>query len=237
MPPLLPEIDLANFAVMSPPRRRKALESFQLKRPPHSYDPFRKSSLDVMNVDAGPLGLGTGTPWNVIESDIRKRSRHAGEEAANLGVAKALHQFIADADIRGRRHDFLALPLGTSTRVEYWSKIVLSVEGRPLVPFIDPRRQSTRLSIEGRRFVLSAMHERIRAVDPDFSDSIMGIFQFGAVGATERLAQLHTDAGLDLLDFDTLDELVRETYAMWHEVLAERHAEARRGTGTHGPLI
>jgi hypothetical protein len=42
---------------------------------------------------------------------------------------------------------------------------------------------------------------------------------------------------VEQLDFETLDAKVQETYAIWHEVLEQREAQSRRGTGTRGPLL
>lgn len=113
------------------------------------------------------------------------------------------------------------------------------MNGRPLVPFIDPRK-AKKLTKEGRRFAFSVMHERIRAADPDFSVVELGIVQFDAMArgdAVVRIPKLYMASDIELFDFDAIDAMVRETYYIWHAVLAEREADARRrGTGTAGPL-
>lgn len=107
------------------------------------------------------------------------------------------------------------------------------------MPFIDPRK-AKRLTKDGRQFAFSVMHERIRAADPDFLEVELGIVQFEAVmqgDVVVRIPRLYTASDVELLDFDTVDAMVRETYDIWHAVLAEREADARRrGTGTAGPL-
>jgi hypothetical protein len=108
-----------------------------------------------------------------------------------------------------------------------------------MVPFVDPRK-SKKLTAEGRRFAFSAMHERIRAADPDFDDVELGIVQFGTDSRDPhlRVPVLYTAGDVKLFDFDTLDAMVQETYAIWSEILDEREADTRRrGTGTRGPLI
>ena len=126
-----------------------------------------------------------------------------------------------------------------SEKVSFWLPAVIAIDGKPLVPFIDPRR-TKKLTGEGRRFAFSVMHERIRAADPDFAEVELGILQFGTDGEDRktRTPRLFTAQDVALFDFDALDAMVRETYQLWHEVLTEREAEARRrGTGTTGPLI
>jgi hypothetical protein len=111
--------------------------------------------------------------------------------------------------------------------------------GRPLVPFIDPRK-TKKLTSEGRRFAFSVMHERIRVAEPDFAEVELGIIQFGVFSEDPeiRVPKLFTARDVALFEFEAIDAMVRETYQVWHEVLEERETETRRrGTGTTGPLI
>lgn len=127
--------------------------------------------------------------------------------------------------------------MGGGQKVAYWLPMVLSHEGQPLVPFIDPRR-SRGLTREGRRFVFSMMHERIRAADPDYEAVQLAVFQFGDSGKDQRNPILHIDNGVTLFSLDELEAMVTTTYMLWQEVCEEREVEARRkGTGTRGPLI
>lgn len=233
----LPELDLARIAPMPRDQKRRALEQMKLGRPPYSYDPMRQSALDILNIEPGPLGAGARTPWHVIEADVRRRAKTADEADANLRVAEGLYSFADANHLRGRRHEFFPLAIGTSEKVTYWFQAVLAVGEKALVPFIDPRR-AKKLSAEARRFVFSVMHERIRVADPDFAHVGLAIIQFAAPDEGSRVPQLFTDDGLELLEFDALDAMVRETYELWREVLEEREAETRRRAGgTRGPLI
>jgi hypothetical protein len=106
-----------------------------------------------------------------------------------------------------------------------------------LIPFFDPRR-SRGLTVVGRRFVFSMMHQAIRVADPDLATVGFGIFQFASGDEGARVLRLRTEESVTLYDFAELDEMIRETYAIWIEVLAEREAEdRRRASGTHGPLL
>jgi len=137
----------------------------------------------------------------------------------------------------GRAQEFFPLAMGTGQRVAYWLPMVLSHEGRPIVPFIDPRR-SRGLSRASRRFVFSMMHEHIRAADPDYDAVGLAIFQFGEPTDGLRAPILHLDEGVDLIPLAELEVMVATTYALWQEVSEEREVETRRRAGgTRGPLI
>lgn len=78
----------------------------KLGRPPYSYGPTRQSLLEILNVDAGPLGVVPRASWSQIAEEVAKRSRTDDEEAANLAVAHALYGFADAHAIVGQRHEF-----------------------------------------------------------------------------------------------------------------------------------
>ena len=90
---------------------------------------------------------------------------------------------------------------------------MLTIKKRPLVPFFDPRRAKS-LTIEGRRFVFSVMHEHIRAADPDFAEVALGVVQFSLSEKGPRIPAIIMDDGVRLFTFDELDRMVRETYEL-----------------------
>jgi len=233
----LPDLDLARIAPMTPERKRNALNTLKLGHPPYSYEPLRRTILDVLNIQAGPLASVPRTPWSAIASEVRRRSRKPDEFKANIAVAEALYGYASEHDISGIRHEIYPMNIGVSEKVVYWTPAVVSIDGRPVVPFIDPRRSAKQLTSAARLFVFSVMHERIRVADPDFADVGLCIIQFGC--EDNRRIPIHYSAdGLTLIPFDGLDQMVRETYAIWQEVLEEREANIRRrSSGTHGPLI
>lgn len=235
----LPDLDLARIAPLPSDQKRAALRQMKLGHPPYSYQPMRGSMLDILNVEAGPLGVVPRAPWQSVADQISKGSRSAEEAEANLAVAFALYGYASAESIAGRRHEFFPLAIGVSEKVSFWLPAVIALNGGALVPFIDPRR-TKKLPSEGRRFVFSVMHQRIRAADPDFAEVELGILQFGVSGENQRLRvpRLFTARDTVLFDFDAIDAMVRETYQIWREVLEERESETRRrGTGTTGPLI
>lgn len=234
--PLLSEIDLARVCPLPRDQRRRALEAIRYGRPPYSYAPIRANLSDVLNVRAGMIGSLPRVPWSKIEQDIRRRSSSEAEQDANLRVGRGLFDYVDERALTGRHHEIFPLALGVGTKVVFWHPVVLSVDRRPLIPFFDPRRAKA-LTAEGRRFVFSVMHERIRVADPDFAEVTLGIFQFSLSEKGPRVPRVHTDAGVTLFTFDELDQMVRETYAMWREVCEERVAEVRRKASGSGGLM
>jgi hypothetical protein len=191
----------------------------------------------VLNVRAGMVGPLPRLPWAKIAREIRRRSRSDAEEEANLRVGRGLFDYVEESGITGRHHEIFPLALGTTTKVVFWHPVVLSVDKRPLIPFFDPRRAKS-LTAQGRRFVFSVMHERIRAADSDFAEVGLGIYQFTLTDKGPRIPVLYTDAGISLFSFEELDQMVRDTYEMWREVCEGREAEARKKAGgKRGDLI
>jgi hypothetical protein len=233
----LPDIDLARIASLPKERRRRPLEQIRFGRPPFSYGPFRTCFPDIFNIQSELFGPAKPTDWTFIEAQLRRTCRSDEELTANLMVGRGLHQFASDEAMLGRTQEFSPLPMGGGQKVSYWLSMILSHEGRPIVPFIDPRR-SRGLTSEARRFVFSMMHERIRAADPDFEAVRFVIFQFGELSGDRRNPRLYTDDGVQLFPFNALEAMVTETYELWQDVCEERELEVRRkATGTRGPLI
>lgn len=233
----LPDIDLARIAPLPPEQQRRQLEQMRNGRPPFSYDPLRGCFHDIFNVQPEMFGPVVATDWSVIAGLLQRKCRSEDELRSNLAVAKGLHQFTTEVGMLGRAQEFFPLAMGTGQKVSYWLSLILLMNGRAIVPFIDPRR-SKGLTREARRFVFSMMHERIRAVDPDYAAVGFGIFQFGDLTEGQRKPVVHSDEGVELFSLDQMEAMVEATYALWREILAERDEDARRrGTGTTGPLL
>jgi hypothetical protein len=177
-------------------------------------------------------------PWEAVAAEVMRRCKRSDEEvSANLRVAEGLFRYAEALTLAGRRHEFFALPLGVIAKVNFWSPVVVAIDGRATVPFFDPRR-AKKLTERGRRFAFSVMHERIRAADPDFSDVALAIYQFENTDAGMRPAKPYFDDGVSLFGFHDLADMTRETYEMWHEVLDEREEEVRRrAAGMKGDLL
>ncbi|PDT73352.1 hypothetical protein [Bradyrhizobium sp. C9] len=232
----LPETDLARIAPLSRDEKRRALQQMQFGRPPYSYAPVRATISDVLNIQSDLIGPMPATPWEKIEGTIRRKSKSDAEEQANLQVAAGLFDFVQAREIVGRRLDIFPLQLGIGTKVVFWQPVVLTFNERALIPFLDPRRAKG-LTANGRRFVFSVMHERIRAADPDFADVTLAIVQFARSKNGPRTPVIFTDEKIELFKFDELDQMVRETYELWTEILEGRTAETRRRSAGGGGLF
>lgn len=231
----LPELDLARIATQRKDEQRKQLEQMRFGRPPFSYAPLRACYHDIFNIQPDLFAPVAPTEWLQIETTLRRKSTSDDEFKANFAVAKGLHQFALTAEMRGRQQDFYQLAMTMGQKVSYWLPMVLAHEGRPIIPFIDPRR-SRGLNNEGRRFAFSMMHERIRAADPDFEEVRLAIIQFGKFDEDRRHPRVHTDEGVTLFTLGELEQMVATTYSLWAEVLEDRTEEVRR-SGSSGPLI
>lgn len=234
----LPEIDLARVATLPTDQKRRALEHFKLGHPTITYKPVRSRFADIFNVQPDMFAVADPTAWAVLERLIRAKATSDDECNANLLVAKGLHEFARSNALRSRSQAFFPLSLSIGEKVEYWLPMVTALDAVPLVIFIDPRR-GKRLTAEARRFVFSMMHEHIRVANPDFATARLGIVQFGDAADDQRPVKLSTDEGVELLGFDQLDQMVRETYDIWREVSEAREDEVRRRAagGGHGPLF
>ncbi len=235
--PLLPEIDLARIAPQRDDMKRKSLEQMKVGFSTFSYKPVRSCFADIFNVQPElDLGIAKPTPWNVIESALRKKSRSENEFTYNRRVAIGLHEFATSGRVFGRKHEFFPLSMGMGRKVTFWLPMILAIDNEASALFIEPRR-TRGLSSQGRRFAFSMMHERIRAADEDFAGVKLTIAQFSDPAGDRRDVTLHTDEGVDLYSREELEYMVSSTYEMWREVHEERERKTRgRDTGT-GPLI
>jgi hypothetical protein len=230
-------LDLARIAPLPTDQKRVELRRLKGGRPPFSYDPMRHRILDILNADAGPLAHLPRTPWKTISAAIRAKSRSPKEATANLEVSEGLYDYATDHGLVGRYTEFFPLAVSMGKKVTYWSPVVVEIDGQTVVPFFDPRRDSKKLTVVARQFVFSVMHERIRLADEDFAHVRLAIMQFKNTPTGKREVIPHFDEGVPLWGFEALDEMIRETYALWTEILTERETEERgRGSGTTGPL-
>ena len=215
----LPETDLASMAPLSPDQQVKRFETMVRGWAPYSYQPVRNHSTEILNVAPGPLASVPRAPWKSVARLIRLSCSRPEGVLPNLQVGKALYGFATEAGLVGSRYnlDPLSLGIGT-TKLTYWSNIVLNIGGRDCLPFIDPRR-GQRLTEAGRRFVLSMMRERLRAYVGDFPNPGFVILQFSSSKAGTRKVQTHFADGIDLWERTELVEMITRTYQIWEEVV------------------
>lgn len=232
----LNEIDLARIAPQPDELKQRNLERMQAGWPPFSYRPVRSCYEDIFNVQPPLFEKTEPSPWSVIREKIAKECTSQDESRQNLRVAEGLHNFSLSQNIKARSHDFYPLAIGISYKVTYWLNLILEIEGYPFVLFIDPRK-SCSLTEQGRRFVFSMMHERIRVVDPDFHDVRLGIVHFDRQIKSGRIARLVTGDDVDLYSFAELEEMAKSTYDMWCNICENRAENAQRGFEGAGSLL
>ncbi len=233
----LPDIDLARIAPMQRDQKYRSLFAFKEGRPPYSYEAVRRCSFDIYNIQPEMFGPAERTAWSVIDHDIAKFAKKEEAIIANRNVARSLYNFSSEHDLIGKEIDLFPMKIGGGRRIVIWNSVLLNMDGRLLVPFLDPRK-SKGLSELGLKFAFSVMHEHIREADPDFDKVVFGVFKFPAEKSGSRKAQLVLEDDFGKFSFDQLDEMVAETYEIWIEVCEEREEEVRKSSGgSYGPLF
>jgi hypothetical protein len=228
----LPDTDVANFSALDPVQKRRALANFkQLRSINVSYASFRQHSSDCLGLRAGMLELNRPHFWKIARDIMRDcRPKTPLNIRSNLMVAAGTYQLAETLRISGRVAPELTPRLIGGQYVECWNRVVLDIDGQPVIPFFDPRRSSSRLTPLGRRVALSIMHESIRAIDPDHANTRLAIVQYADAKRTTRKASITFDDETTLFGYDELARMISETLRMWIEISAGREEEAHRRT-------
>ncbi len=232
--PRISEIDLARISVLQFDEKKRALRTLRFGRPPHTYNPMRKSLPDILNLQPELFVDGSQrTSFEQIESDIRSRSKSTDEAEFNLKVAECLYDFCESNDVRSYSKPTLPWSVGFGQVVKYWWSLYAVFEERAVFIFPDPRltKPLTRLATN---FVHSMMHERLRAGEPDFSDARLCVAKFDRGDKGNRVLRLVDANETQLFETKALNQMIDETYRLWIEVLNERTEEQQqRPTGTN----
>ena len=227
--PRLGEIELARNAPLAPELQRKNLLQIMDREARMWYAPVRKMYRDIFNIGSSLFGPSTSTSWSVIERELRKKCGSDLIWKHNSAVAKMLHEYCIRENVRGDANDFGPMFMGSAAGyVFYWLPMVLFINGQATVVFIDPRRPVTQLCSDGRRFVLSMMHEHIRKTDPDFANVHLAVIQFGDDDGVAGAPILHTDKSITLYSYNELQDMVDSTYKLWDQLHAERRKAGLR---------
>lgn len=225
----LPDTDAANYIALPSDKRWDALKRFRnSKNFTVNYTPVRRHLAGLLGLSTGMFGPPPVDPKVqleqlerdcVIKTDIDVRS--------NLAVAKGVLRFADDRLVTGRSLPPIHPRTIGGEQIACWNSLVMSLDGgRPVIPFVDPRR-SSRLTPEGRRVALSLMHENIREMDPDFAVARLAIMQFADAKSSVRTCSIHFDDDVVLMPLDELELRVKETFEMWAVVCTDRERDAR----------
>lgn len=189
------------------------------------------SIADVFGLGFPLTGAGSPTPFRVIERTLAQKCRFEQQRTCLLTAAEALHQFIAREGITGRHRQFSKMYMGRAAgHLVYWSPMVLNVEGRPTVIFVDTRR-SGRLSKNGIRFVLSMMNEHIRANDPDYANVRLAVLQIEYINNNTTELFFNFDDGVALFSLPELQSMIDRTYVIWDDLHRGQQSSGKTATG------
>lgn len=231
----LPNTDLANFAALDPVTRRQRLEKFKAGWSPFSYDTFRKYLPDLLRLSSGFFDLGPVELEALLERMRRdcKVTDDDIEVKSNLAVARGARAMAELLEIAGRTAPELAPRMIGGQYIGCWDRLVLDLGGRPVIPFFDPRRSSSKLTSLGKRVGFSIMHHNIRAMDDDYANSRLAIVQFDDAKTGARAAGITYDDEFELFGYDELDQMITDTYRMWDEICEGREEDSRKHDADH----
>ena len=173
--------------------------------------------------------------WSDIELAIQiKCKKHPNWLEGNLQLAKILFDHIGKSETKAKEWSFGALPVGYGSAVKFWPDFYCVEADHPTVIYADPRRAHGLTSV-ARKFVFSAMHHHIAHGDFESAHFKIAIFPINedAESRDIRFFEMKED---EIVDIDTLNSAIQETYQIWFEILEEREREARKSaqTGTGG---
>lgn len=226
----LPITDLANWCSLEQAARRQRLLEYKSGFPPLRYVPMRKHFGDIVGLSAGAFDgqrLTVERALELVSSDCWA-SKDDIERRSNLAVAEGLWQWANRSGVEGRLLPNETFPprLIGGRHIKIWHSAVLKIDGRATVPFLDPRKSTTRLTNLGRRVAFSLMHFGVR--EPLAMDVRFCIMQFDDAKSGPREVRVFFDDSVQLLSGDELDQRIRETYAEWDLINAGREEDLRQ---------
>lgn len=234
----LTETDIANLAFKPAEMKRRQLNS--LERPKKivgSYEPFRAHNGDAVNqqfpllVEAQPE-----TPLAMLEAVVSRACKGDTDLLAmNLPIACATHEYANLFGIQARREDVRRLTLPFGHLYEFGMPLLMAYPDDRIVAVFPDLRRTQPLGPVGRRVVFSMMHQRWRENYPDFTSLELEIWRYE--NNAKRTIRALNCAEQDLIPYDALIADVRQTYDIWHEVIATAASERRNGSYDIGPLF
>jgi len=233
---LLPATDLARIAPRSVRDKRIALEAFELGDPTFSYRPVASSVADIFDASGSLLeSAGRTGLVEIVRAIRRARMSEFGIEQ-NLKIAHALVRFSTEFSVQARQVDLFPATLGAASQLAYWSNLVLLIDGKLHVFYLD-FRNTRRLDDEGRLFAYSVQNEFVRAAGLGLETAELSIFQFATDGETRDASLFVHDGERALYSYSELVSMTDETYRIWDEVCYERAMAKRKFGGGGGGLL
>ncbi len=220
----LPITDLARIATLHPSERLHQLKQVKSGGGFGSYEPTRRKLPDIVNRHPGAFE-SKRAGWSQIESDIARMSKSDHEERMNKTAARSIFDYCVAHGVEARELDGFPLSFGIGVKLRCWSPALFVYPDRITIPFFDMRR-TYRLSRDAVRFMFSVMHIALRENNPDYAEVQSEVLRLK--DEPERNIRVISDQRMRLFTYDELEQMVTETYQLWHAVLDERAAKAAK---------
>lgn len=129
----------------------------------------------------------------------------------NLRALRALYDWAEENEVYGVSEKFGEFLFRIEGGIKPFIDAVIFVKGKPYLVFLDIRG-SNYLTPEGRKFVLSVMHQHIRLRYPDLEEAGLAILHLEKHGDARRVNFLSHDESKPLYEISMLEEMVREMF-------------------------
>jgi len=229
----LPETDIANLAFKSYDFKAAFLANWlRPKQISGSYEPLRRSVGEAASVGLPLLPDLERTTLEQLERLVTKECKgNAKLIAMNLAPVRAIRKFVHEHDAEADFLEELPIALYPGMRYSFWAPMLLRYGGQARIAFFDLRRTGG-LSEGGLHICFSIMHERFRALNPDFSAVKFESWRF--VNNLSRNVRVIPE-WRDPISYEAIVADVAETYAILN---ALRFGDTGSATGTDdGPLF
>lgn len=229
----LPETDIANLAFRSYDFKVDFLANWlRPKQIKGSYEPLRHSVAEAANVEL-PLipDLERTTLEQLEKLVIRACKGNVDRIKMNLAPVRAIRRFVDEQQVEADFLESLPITLHPGMRYEFWAPMIVRYRGAARIVFLDLRRTGG-LSPTGCHVAFSIMHERFRALNPDFGAVRFEAWKFANNDARTIRPVVEW---AEPIQYDRIVSDVAETYGILH---ALRAGDPGRATGTDpGPLF
>jgi hypothetical protein len=234
----LTETDIVNLAFKSADAKRLRLTS--LERPKNiigSYEPFRNHNGDAVNEQYPLLGRDEPeTSLETLEEVIAKACKGNRDLLAmNLPVARSTHHYVSNNGIRAIREDVRRLVLPYGHRYEFGMPLLMVYPNGGIAAVFPDLRRTEPLSSTGRMAAFSMMHHRWRENYPDLHEIDLEVWRY-ADNDTRSIKRIRC-AESEIIPYDQMIADARETYEIWHYVIAEASEKRKRTESDWGPLF
>ena len=113
--------------------------------------------------------------------------------------------------------------------------VLLESDGQFFLTYPEPRRKSY-LTPLGMTVVLSAQHERLRAMGAEYSDVGLQVWRYK--DCEERTISVYPNEDLDLIPYAQLAAEAADVYQVLDQLIAEREDYMKKSAyGRSGPLL